>query len=39
MKALSMLDLFVLFFIAILIHTSANVRLNWPGGPRGRFRP
>ena len=37
MKALSMVDLFVILFIVILIYSFTNFRPNWPGGPRGRF--
>ena len=38
MKPLSMVDLFVIMFIVILIFSFANVRPNWPRGPRGPFR-
>ena len=37
MKALSMVDLFVILFIVILIYSFTNLRPNWPRGPRGRF--
>jgi hypothetical protein len=38
MKALSMVDLFVILFIVILIYSFANFGPNWPRGPRDRFR-
>ena len=35
MKPLSMVDLFVIFFIAILIFSFVNFRPDWHQGPRG----
>jgi hypothetical protein len=37
MKALSMVDLFVILFVVILIYSFTRVGPNWPRGPRDRF--
>ncbi len=33
MKALSMVDLFAIFFIVILVYSFTNFRPNWPQRP------